>query len=146
MIIFSLSILLRDFFLVINGESMSIVKDRIVELAKAKKISLPKLEEALGFGNGTIVKWDNASPRLDGLSAVADYFDVSLDYLAGRTDNPKGIIVAHQLIESIESGFNNEAYHISEIKRDLIELIYHIPDEYARALLSITEQYAKDSL
>lgn len=27
-------------------------------------------------------------PDFDGLLALADYFDVSLDYLVGRTDNP----------------------------------------------------------
>lgn len=57
------------------------LRDRIRELAKKKGLSLPKLEEELGFGNGTIVKWDKAKPNVDKLKKVADYLNVSLDYL-----------------------------------------------------------------
>lgn len=60
------------------------MKERIRQLAKAKNLSLTKLEEELGFGNGTITKWDKASPNLDKLKKVADYFNVSIDYLIGR--------------------------------------------------------------
>lgn len=49
-------------------------------------MSLPALEAELGFGNGTIVKWDKASPNSEKLTKVADYFHVSVDYLLGRED------------------------------------------------------------
>ena len=42
----------------------------------------------MGFGNGTIVKWDKASPNSEKLSKVADYFHVSVDYLLGRDIKP----------------------------------------------------------
>ncbi|MDF1495184.1 helix-turn-helix domain-containing protein [Caproiciproducens sp. CPB-2] len=60
------------------------LRDRIRELANERGMSLPDLEAALGFGNGTIVKWDKASPNTEKLKVVADFFDVSLDYLVGR--------------------------------------------------------------
>lgn len=50
-------------------------------LAKQKGVSITKLEEILGFGNGTIGKWVKQSPSCDKLSAVADYLSVSIDYL-----------------------------------------------------------------
>lgn len=65
------------------------LRDRIKELARQKGMSLPVLEAELGFGNGTIVKWDKASPNSEKLAKVADYFNVSTDYLLGRTE--KGI-------------------------------------------------------
>ena len=51
-----------------------------------KKISVAELERTLGFGNGSISKWNKQSPSVDKLNKVADYFDVSVDYLLGRTN------------------------------------------------------------
>lgn len=61
------------------------LKDVIRELCKTKHTSIPKLENILGFGSGTIVRWDKSSPSIDKLLKVADYFHVSVDYLIGRT-------------------------------------------------------------
>ena len=38
----------------------------------------------------SIWKYENARrfPRLSGLVSIADYFNISIDYLLGRTDNP----------------------------------------------------------
>lgn len=44
------------------------------------------LEVELGFGRGTLYKWNKSSPNTDRLSAVADYFDVSMDWLLGKTE------------------------------------------------------------
>lgn len=60
------------------------LRDRIRDLANAKGMSLPILEATLGFGNGTIVRWDKSSPTAEKLQKVADYFNVSTDYLLGR--------------------------------------------------------------
>lgn len=57
------------------------LKDRIKTLAQKEGMSLPALEEELGFGNGTIVKWDKSTPNAEKLNAVAKYFGVSMDYL-----------------------------------------------------------------
>lgn len=63
------------------------LRDRIRELANKKGMSLPVLEATLGFGNGTIVRWDKSSPTVEKLQKVADYFNVSVDYLLGREEN-----------------------------------------------------------
>lgn len=68
------------------------ILERIQLLCKEKNINPSRLEEELGFGNGTIYKWDKSSPNTDKLAKVADYFDVSLDYLHGRTDIRKPTI------------------------------------------------------
>ncbi len=45
---------------------------------------MAKLDAELGFGNGTIGKWDRYAPSSDKLQKVANYFEVSTDYLLGR--------------------------------------------------------------
>lgn len=55
--------------------------DIIQKLCKEKGISIFKLEKELGFGNGTIYKWDKSSPAVDKLKRVAEYLGVSTDFL-----------------------------------------------------------------
>ena len=65
------------------------IYSRIKELCKANKITIRKLEETLGFGNSSINKWKGSvSPSIDKVIKVADYFDVSIDYLTGVSDTP----------------------------------------------------------
>lgn len=66
------------------------LKERIKELANAEGISLPVLESELGFGNGTIVKWDRSTPNAEKLNAVAQHFGVTMDYLmTGKEETEK---------------------------------------------------------
>lgn len=59
---------------------MSVYK-RIEALRNERGISQGKLEKELGFSNGSISKWKNSTPTFDRLKKIADYFDVSVDYL-----------------------------------------------------------------
>ena len=61
---------------------------KIKELADKQGISLNKLEEKLGFSRNTIYNMKKSTPNVERVSMIADYFNVSTDYLLGRTDNP----------------------------------------------------------
>ncbi|MGN8924529.1 helix-turn-helix domain-containing protein [Ligilactobacillus salivarius] len=63
--------------------------ERIKLLAEKQKISIRKVEEDLGFGNGTLNRWRKNTPGADKLSKVADYFGVTTDYLLDRTETPQ---------------------------------------------------------
>ena len=65
---------------------MSTIKDRIKTIADARGIGLSAIDSVLGFGNGTIGKWDKNSPSAEKIQLVADYLGVSVDYLLGRQD------------------------------------------------------------
>ncbi|MEY8603582.1 helix-turn-helix transcriptional regulator [Staphylococcus nepalensis] len=57
---------------------------KIRTLASKEGLSIAELERKLNLSNGSISRWKNAAPSSKGLIAVADYFDVSVDYLLGR--------------------------------------------------------------
>lgn len=70
-------------------KSMFVAFDKIKELADKQGISINILEEKLGYGTNTLYRLKRSNPSSKVLKEIADYFDVSADYLLGRTDNPR---------------------------------------------------------
>jgi transcriptional regulator with XRE-family HTH domain len=62
-----------------KGENM--IYKKIKELAQKKKISISELERRAGLSNGSISKWNNVSPNINNLKAVADVLKVKVDKL-----------------------------------------------------------------
>ena len=64
---------------------------RLRELRKSKKISQLKLAIDLNMNQNTISRYENMEREADyeTLIRFADYFNVSLDYLLGRTNEKK---------------------------------------------------------
>lgn len=58
--------------------------DKIKSLCKARGLTIASLEKMCGLGNGSIRKWDNASPSVDRAVAVANALGVSLLELTGE--------------------------------------------------------------
>lgn len=63
---------------------------RLKELRKKKNISQVRLAMDLNMNQNSISRYETGEREADyeTLIAFADYFDVSVDYLLGRTDNP----------------------------------------------------------
>ncbi|MBQ2928096.1 MAG: helix-turn-helix transcriptional regulator [Oscillospiraceae bacterium] len=64
---------------------------RLRELRKKRNVSQVKLAMDLSMNQNSISRYETGEREADytTLIALADYFDVSLDYLLGRTENPK---------------------------------------------------------
>ena len=62
--------------------------ERISYLAKKQGLSVFDLAEKLNLSRNSIYSWKKSSPKAETLEKVAEYFDVTTDYLLGRTDNP----------------------------------------------------------
>ena len=64
---------------------------RLKEIRKAKGVSQLKLAMDLHLNQNSISRYETGEREADykTLIAFADYFDISVDYLLGRTDNPE---------------------------------------------------------
>ncbi|EUJ48697.1 helix-turn-helix domain-containing protein [Listeria fleischmannii] len=90
--------------------------ERIKNLCIENGISIKELSLSLGFGENVIYSWKQKTPGIDKLQKVADYFDVSTDYLLGRTDLKSLNNNKNELIQKFEKR--------PETKRFLVELSY----------------------
>lgn len=70
---------------------MNSFSEQLKALRNEHGLTQKQLGEATGLSTRGIQDYEleQRKPGLDVLLALADYFDVSLDYLTGRTDNPK---------------------------------------------------------
>ena len=64
---------------------------RLKELRKKKGISQLRLATDLNTTQNTISRYETGErePGISDLIKIADYFNVSVDYLISRTENPK---------------------------------------------------------
>lgn len=65
--------------------------ERLISLRKAHNLTQKQLSLELNLSEVGIQNYESQrrKPAFDVLIALADYFDVSLDYLVGRSNNPK---------------------------------------------------------
>lgn len=65
-----------------------LVAERLKELMKEQNLNQVKLAEKIGVKQNTISAWllKKKEPCIISLWLIADYFEVSVDYLIGRED------------------------------------------------------------
>lgn len=66
------------------------LKNRLISLRKEKKKTQEDIAKVIGVTRPAYTAYERGlrSPDYEILESLADYFDVSVDYLLGRTDNP----------------------------------------------------------
>ncbi|SHF50996.1 helix-turn-helix domain-containing protein [Caloramator proteoclasticus] len=74
------------------------IGDRIKKLRTEKQITQPELAKILGVSRSTIAMYENneREPNIKTINKIADFFNVTTDYLLGRTDNPTGMILTNK--------------------------------------------------
>ena len=71
---------------------MKIIGERLRVLRESVKLSQVRIAKLIGSTQSSINRYecDIGNPPYPVLLWYADYFDVSLDYIFGRTDQPQG--------------------------------------------------------
>ena len=108
----------------------TIVSRRLTELREGVRLSQAKLAaEFDGVDQPAIFRYENALsfPPYRVLMQYADFFDVSLDYIFGRTDKPQGKLY----------DFQPKIMKNNEQMRELIEMCFD-PNSPANAKLKET--------
>jgi MerR family transcriptional regulator, light-induced transcriptional regulator len=90
---------------------------RLRELRKSKKMRQIDLAKQFGVAQTTIANYEQHSrfPDEDTLGVIASYFDVSLDYLLGRTDV--------NLLPAVAAVNQSDAYELIPLARTFLELL-----------------------
>ena len=65
--------------------------ERLRQLREARGLSQAMVSKQLKVSRYTVYSYEKGKtdPTLDSLVILADFFDVTLDYLLGRTDEPR---------------------------------------------------------
>lgn len=84
---------------------MKIISERMRSLRESVKLSQMKLSKEFGISQSALARYEtnDAMPPLELLLKYADYFDVSMDYIFGRTNDPRGATYKNH----VNVGMNN---------------------------------------
>ena len=114
--------------------------EKIKELAKKRGKSLGQVEEDLGYGRNTLYKIKNSTPNAERIAEIANYFNVSTDYLLGRTDNPA---IAG---DSKEYTWRGKTLNVEEMASNVMMFGgRELTDEKKKIIQSIIEGYRKEA-
>lgn len=99
------------------------IGDRIRELRSAKRMSQTQLAKAIHVSQQAITKWETgkSEPSSSAIDSIANYFNVSSDYLLGRTSNktPDRDLSKNQKLIAYSIGPDVS----DEERRDIIEMV-----------------------
>jgi len=112
---------------------MQILSQRLRSLREGVKLSQAKLAEIIGVTQTSVNRYetDRADPPAETILWYADYFDVSIDYMFGRTDYPQGKLYEYKpKFESseemklfVEMCFDPKSPMNDRLKKTLIEAL-----------------------
>ena len=113
---------------------MKVVNERLRLLREGINLSQAKIGDMLGTTQASINRYETTmtAPILNTLLWYADYFDVSLDYIFGRTDCPQGKIYDYKpkLIENseemkqfVEMCFDPKSPMNDRLKQTLLQML-----------------------
>lgn len=106
------------------------LKERIKQLCKSNGISMNQLEKELEFAVGYISKLDKSTPNSKYIQRIADYFNVSVDYLMTGKENEFTIEMAKTDVElsNMEKRIKTYALKLNQLPKNKQESILNLID------------------
>ena len=94
--------------------------DIVNNLCKERKTTITRMAEDIGLSNAAPTSWrKGAVPKLTTLEKIAEYFDVSVDYLRG-VETKKGQSIENDGLSVERKALINFAMSIPEDKVDML--------------------------
>lgn len=119
-------------------KTMFLTFERIKELANKQGLSINALEEKLGYSRNTLYSLKKQKASTERMQEIADYLNVSLDYLLGRTDNPT--------IAGDSYTWQGKALNVEEMASNVMMFGgRELTDEKKKIIQSIIEGYLKEA-
>lgn len=109
--------------------------ERIKQLAEKKGVTFAEIERSVNISNGQIRRWDTSSPKIENIQKVAEFFDVSTDYLLGRTQIPSLNTEEDSLASQIMFRMDTEdltEHEINELKEEVSRFLQFRKSEIKR--------------
>ncbi len=106
---------------------MNTIADRIVGLRKEKKLTQQKLADDMSVSTAAVCKWETgvSAPDINTICRLADYFDVSVDYLLGRKERVQRCVAFCMQKECkpiVEEVLEKESFSVQAYIESLFEL------------------------
>lgn len=113
--------------------------ERLIDLIEKKSLTIRKVERECGLANASIRRWETQSPRLDSVVSVANYLQVSVDYLAlGRCDKTtKEMEKLNLEAAKREQGLICDGSPLDNLEADLIAMFRLLPEEEREDIFDI---------
>lgn len=113
---------------------MGDIGKRIKELRETHHLSQAELAKLCGSNQATVAKTETGktAPSLKLLMGIAEYFDISMDYLCCRTDQPEGRLfecrprlkfTSEDMREFIEMCFDPKSPYSGKLKETLFKMM-----------------------
>nr|DAK89847.1 MAG TPA: repressor protein [Caudoviricetes sp.] len=92
------------------------LRERVKILCKEQKTSLNALETECGFAKGYASKLDKSTPNAENLRKIADFFNVSVDYLMTGKEPEEDIYTDNRLRKLNKELRNNTEFYNMVLK------------------------------
>jgi transcriptional regulator with XRE-family HTH domain len=99
--------------------------ERLKSLRKEQNLTQEKIAEKLNISRGSYAQWETerTQPSSKSLETLANFFNVSTDYLLGNTDNKNSTKFEDDLEESLNTAKAFSGKPISEHDREVMREI-----------------------